>query len=92
MEQLRFDPLDFEERMGLTPEAARREALAARNVVIKAKQREGYRTKGWTMTGQLRKYKSFGVECGRIRNVYYLNIYPNDEWLEKTVHLPYVNR
>lgn len=28
----------------------------------------------WTLTDQLKKYKSFGVEDGRVRNVYYVTI------------------
>lgn len=73
-EQIRFDPLDFEDNMGLNPAAARKEAQAARRVIAAAKRKEGYECKSWTLTGQLRKYKSFGVEDGRVRPVYYLNI------------------
>lgn len=78
MEQISFDPLDFEERMGLTPEAARKEAQAARRAVIKAKEAEGHKCRAWTLTGQLRKYRAFGQPCGRTRNVYYITVYPKE--------------
>jgi len=79
MEQLRFDPLEFEERMGLTPEQAKKEAQAARRAVAKAKRAEGLEVRSWTLEGQLRKYREFGVPCGRVRSVYYLNIYAPEE-------------
>jgi len=72
-EQIGFDPLDFEDQYGMDPAAARKEAQAARRVVAKAKEKEGYEVKIWTLTGQLRKYKEFGVPDGRVRSVYYLS-------------------
>lgn len=74
--QMRFDPLDFEDNMGITPQEARKEALAARAIIKRAIQvsRPDFEVRAWTLTGQLRKYKSFGVEDGRVRNVYYLTV------------------
>jgi len=72
-EQMSFDPLDFEDRMNLTPEQARREAQAVRRMVAKTRKQDGWEVKSWTLTGQLRKYRAFGVPDGRVRPVYYLN-------------------
>jgi flagellar biosynthesis regulator FlaF len=74
MEQLRFDPLDFEERMALDPAAARKEALAARKSVSKSIEALGYGVKLWTLAGQLRKYRALGEPCGRVRSVYYITV------------------
>lgn len=79
MEQMSFDPLVFEDNMGLSREEAVKEAIAARRAVIKKFRAEGHMVKPWTLTGQLRQYKSFGVPDGRVRNVYYINIYPKGE-------------
>ena len=73
MLQQSFDPLDFEDRMGMTPEQARKEAQTVRRMVAKTLKMDGHSVKLWTLTGQLRKYKSFGVEDGRVRPVYYIN-------------------
>ena len=75
--QYSFDPLMFEEEQKLSREEARKAALAARAALRKAIERDHpdrYDIKCWTLTGQLRKYKCWGVPCGRVRNVYYLNI------------------
>lgn len=72
-QQLSFDPLHFEDQMGLDPAAARKEAQAARRAVAKSMTRDGWTVKSWTLTGQLRQYRSFGVPDGRVRPVYYLN-------------------
>lgn len=74
--QISFDPLHFEEQMGLSPTEATKEALTARGVLQRQinKYRPDLKAKAWTLTGQLRKYKSFGEPCGRVRNVYYLTI------------------
>lgn len=75
--QYSFDPLMFEEEQKLTREEARKAALAARSALRKAIERDHpgrYDIKDWTLTGQLRKYKSWGVSCGRVRSVYYLNV------------------
>lgn len=75
--QYSFDPLVFEEEQKLSREEARKAALAARAALRKAIERDHpgrYDIKAWTLTGQLRKWKCWGVPCGRVRNVYYLNI------------------
>jgi hypothetical protein len=74
--QLRFDPLDFEDQ-GVSREEARKQALAARTMVvnrIKKDWPDKYNVCCWTLSGQLRKYKAFGVPDGRSRSVYYVNI------------------
>lgn len=74
--QYRWDPLDY---LGdsTTPEQAAKLALSARTRVMNMirKERGDLGSKGWTLTGQVRKYASFGVEDGRVRNVYYLNVF-----------------
>jgi hypothetical protein len=75
--QYSFDPLMFEEEQKLTREEARKAALAARAALRKAIERDHpgrYNIKCWTLTGQLRKYKCWGVPCGRVRNVFYMNV------------------
>lgn len=74
--QFRVDPLDFEDEQGLTPEAARRQALSVRNMLIRQikKAQPRLSVRGWTLTGQLRQYRSFGVPDGRVRPVYYINV------------------
>lgn len=74
--QYSFDPLHFEDNAGLTREEAVKEALACRNMVIRhiRKTRPDLVAKGWTLTGQLRQYKSFGVPDGRVRSVYYITV------------------
>lgn len=73
--QMSFDPLDFEDQ-GLTREEAVTAAKAARQVIVSRirKERSDLTAKCWVLTGQLRKYKSFGVPDGRYRNVYYITI------------------
>jgi len=73
--QYRWDPLDYVSTSTNEREAAKL-ALSARTRVMNMirKQRPDLECRGWTLTGQLRKYASFGVEDGRVRNVYYLNV------------------
>ena len=70
-----YDPLDWEDE-GLSPQEARKAALAARSMIKRhiITSRPDLEVHAWTLTGQLRKYKSFGVEDGRVRNVYYLTV------------------
>lgn len=72
--QYRFDPLDFEDTNRVPRETAVKQALAARAVFVKEAKKQGFDTKMWTLTGQLKEYKSFGVKDGRWRNVYYVTI------------------
>lgn len=72
-QQIRFDPLDWEDD-GYESRAAAAQALARRNLWMRALAKRGIHTKAWTLTDQLRDYKSWGVPDGRVRNVYYLTI------------------
>jgi hypothetical protein len=72
--QVRFDPLDWEDRQNCNAEQARKEALAARAIAVKEAKKQGFKTKCWTLTNQLRQYKSMGQSDGRVRSVYYLNL------------------
>lgn len=51
-----------------------KQALAARAVFVKEAKKQGFDARMSTVTGQLKKYKSFGVDDGRVRNVYYVKI------------------
>ena len=74
MNQISFDPLDYQDT-GSTEAEANRLALAERNRTLKVLRRLNGKTsaKGWTLREQLRPYASFGVPDGRVRNVYYIN-------------------
>ncbi|CAB4168779.1 hypothetical protein UFOVP580_38 [uncultured Caudovirales phage] len=72
-QQISFDPLDHMDA-GMTPEQAAKEAQRLRQIAKTQYQQEGCEVKAWRLTGQLRQYKSFGVEDGRIRTVYYLTV------------------
>lgn len=74
--QYSFDPLDFADVNGVSREAAAKQALAARAAFVKEAKKQGLEARMSTLTGQLKKYKSFGVEDGRVRNVYYVKISP----------------
>lgn len=71
--QISFDPLNFE-YFDTLPEQACRDAIKERNAKMKEMKKAGYKNvRGWRLTGQLRKYASFGVEDGRVRTVYYIS-------------------
>lgn len=72
--QYSFDPLDFEDNNSVPRETAVKQALAARAVFVKEAKKQGFDARMSTLTGQLKKYKSFGVDDGRVRNVYYVKI------------------
>lgn len=72
-QQISFDPLTYMD-LGMTPDQAVKEAQRLRRIAKTRYQQEGYEVKSWRLTGQLHQYKSFGVEDGRIRTVYYLTI------------------
>lgn len=72
--QYGFDPLDFEDTNRVPRETAVKQALAARAVFVKEAKKQGFDARMSTVTGQLKKYKSFGVDDGRVRNVYYVKI------------------
>lgn len=78
-QEARFDPLqylDLPANAGMTFEQATKQARADRDVCLRHWRKEGKNAKGWSLTGQLRKYKSFGEPDGRTRTVYYVSIYP----------------
>lgn len=74
--QYSFDPLVYMDEMGLDLKTATKEALRHRDSDLREMRKEGVNAKGWTLTGQLRKYRSFGNECGMVRPVYYITVYP----------------
>ena len=91
MSQISFDPLlVFDHNMqplgGIwcreSVEEAARIAREARDAFLRGlrKQYPGQRFKGWALTGQLRKYRSLGVEDGRMRTVYMADAYDMDGW------------
>jgi hypothetical protein len=79
--QYSFDPLTYLDepsyRIHTTSDAKAR-ARRERDAKMRDLRRSGINCKGWTLTGQLRKYSSFGVEDGRVRPVYYLTVCPSD--------------
>ena len=77
-EQLSFDPLDFQDHFGLSAEPAAKQAQAVRREVAKLIRSKGFEVKSWTLTGQLRPYSGWNQPDGRVRSVYYLNVYRNN--------------
>jgi hypothetical protein len=74
--QYRWDLLEYEDQ-GMSEKEARIQALTDRNRLMKIvrKSRPDLDCRGCTLTGQLRQYRSFGCPDGRVRNVYYLNVF-----------------
>jgi len=75
-QQVRFDPLDYEDQ-GMSREDARKAALADRELCVRENSRKypDYKFQRWTLTGQLRQYRSMGVPDGRVRSVFYITIH-----------------
>lgn len=73
--QYSFDPLAHYDA-GADFQASKAKARAERDARLREMRKEGVNAKGWTLTGQLRKWKSFGNECGMVRPVYYITVYP----------------
>lgn len=76
-QELRFDPLEYLDlpaNAGMTFEEATKRARADRDICLRHWRKEGKDVKGWSLPGQLRKYRAFGVPDGRTRTVYYLTI------------------
>lgn len=71
-----FDPLDYQDQCGMSPEEARKAALADRDKCARHWRKAGYQVRAWRLTDQLRKYRSFGIEDGRYRTVYYFEALP----------------
>lgn len=63
-QQISFDPLDDQYQ------GSHEMALKARNAKMRELRKAGYACKGWTLTGQLRKYAGWGCPDGSVRNVY----------------------
>ncbi len=74
--QYAFDPLTVADESGMILPEAAKVAKAQRDARLRELRREGANCKGWTLEGQLRKYRSMGVEDGRVRSVYYITVYP----------------
>jgi hypothetical protein len=72
-QQIRFDPLDWMDN-GYELVPASEQAIARRRLWQSALRKRGVMTKAWVLPNQLREYKSFGVDDGRVRNVYYLTV------------------
>jgi hypothetical protein len=70
MNQISFDPLDF----GGDDELAHRAAKAARDEAYRTQRKSGIAARRWVLRGQLKKYAGFGIEDGRVRDVYYLTV------------------
>jgi hypothetical protein len=66
MRQVSFDPLDY-----TSGEAAKK----ARDEYYRDCKKDGKEAKRWVLRGQLQKYSSYGVEDGRVRDVYYVSVY-----------------
>lgn len=79
MTQISFDPLTYADEQGVSPETAAAMALGARDRELRARRKRGEVVTGWALRGQLRKYRSFGVEDGRVRTVYYITVHPRAE-------------
>lgn len=73
--QYSFDPLTHYDA-GVDFAAAKAKAKAERDQKLREMRKSGINAKGWTLTGQLRKWKSFGNGCGMVRPVYYITAYP----------------
>ena len=69
-----FDPLYYQDEYQLKADIAKQTALKVRNLTKSILIKQGYTCIGTSLTGQLRKYKSFGIDDGRTRTVYYLSI------------------
>lgn len=71
--QVSFDPLNYD-CFNADPKDAHRRAQIERNAAkARLKSQGKLNVRGWRLTGQLKKYASFGVEDGRVRTVYYVS-------------------
>lgn len=66
LNQISFDPLDYNECAAL--------AKKERDAKYYAMRKQGLKVRRSVLTGQLRPYASFGVPDGRVRDIYYVNI------------------
>lgn len=65
LSQISFDPLDFN---------SAEEAKLARDMRYRELKKQGKNVTRFVLRNQLRQYVSFGVEDGRVRDVYYIQI------------------
>lgn len=80
--QFRWDPLDYEDEFkyadGSAPDFATAIAMAKSDRTEYVKRFKNtypqFEVRMWSLSGQLRQYKSFGVPDGRVRTVYYVTI------------------
>lgn len=73
--QRAFDPLDYQDNFHCSIEEAVKLAKQARNKELAERRKLGQDVKGWSLTGQLKPYASFGVPDGRVRTVFYLSVF-----------------
>ena len=76
-QQVHFDPLQYMDLdPALTLAQATAQARKDRDICLRvARQKGAKECKGWSIRGQLRKYRAWGVPCGHTRTVYYITIY-----------------
>jgi len=76
-QEVRFDPLQYMDLdPALTLAQATAQARKDRDICLRvARQKGAKECKGWSLSGQLRKYRAWGVPCGHTRTVYYITIY-----------------
>jgi hypothetical protein len=76
-QEVRFDPLQYMDLdPALTLAQATAQARKDRDICLRvARQKGAKECKGWSIRGQLRKYRAWGVPCGHTRTVYYITIY-----------------
>ena len=65
--QISFDPLDYV--------LGAHDAKNDRDATYRKLKSEGVKCKRFVLRGQLKKYASFGKEDGRVRDVYYIQIF-----------------
>lgn len=64
--QLSYDPLDYA--------GGAKEAKRERDAKWQELKNQGKDVQRWVLRNQLQKYASFGVEDGRVRDVYFINV------------------
>ena len=73
--QVSYDPLDYADKHGVTVAEGAVMAKRDRDADLRARRKRGENVQGWRLTGQLRKWAGLGVPDGRVRTVYYINVY-----------------
>ena len=79
MKQLSFSTLFGSPEVRATestrPFATDAEAKAARDAHWKQLRKQGIRCERWVLKNQLRKYWSFGIDCGQSCTVYMIDVF-----------------